>query len=677
MNKNIKLSLTTLLVVLFAAMHGQANGLLEVSASLRTRVVAPTTTTIRTIIRDQVATTVHTFQYDLADTLPQRIRFGMRIGAGVTMTSLRYRVDSVWRLAVVERADSAAGGGTGGPVGGGTSGSALESAIGSQGFVLPFRDTLRGPRQVEVEVTGTEVLAFGSGRLSYALPLDLLSTRGVRQVQWSLDARTSFPLRDVQIEPSVAVTLLGDTGVQMSRTMVDCGTLRLSAGVSLTDMLLTVLSYKPENEDGFAVMLGVPATSDGTNVMPKRFTMVVDQSGSMSGLKMEQAKDAARYCVSRLRADDEVNILAFNSYMSPLYTAPRRADASVIQDCQSFIDRLQASSGTEITKALTTALGSYADTSFVNLVIFITDGIATIDYDAIQRANRMKARVFVVGIGSDVNESGLRRIASEHRALYTSIKHAGNVSDSIAALYRAIKDPLVKDPVVTVTPAVTYDMLPLNIPDIYAGERFLLGCRYKVGGDVAVRIDGTDVRGHTALDFTGHLVDGVGGDAFVPKLWAGMRVAALLELMSRESSTSTRYAEWRDEIIRLGITYGILTPYTSFKEGPQDDRGGTTDVREDVMSVQDAVQVMPNPAYGRTVVGMEVLSDLDGVTIDIIGMDGSVVRTIDVGHVGAGPWTYPIELTDAYGASLAPGVYIIVIRAGGVQRTARIVITEA
>lgn len=660
------------MLVLFAVLTppASANGVIELSSIVRTKIEMPSAVEIRTTIRDQIATTLHGYRYELASGPAARLRFGMRIGQGMTVTLVRYRLDSVWHVAVTRRADSSGGG----PVGGSTNGGTLEREIGTQGFILPFTDSIVGPRAIDIEVTVAEILQYGSGALTYDVPFDLLRRSSTTAIDWSVDARMTFPIHDVVVAPADPRVVVTDTSIMLTRSgTTTAADLHLSMHVRLADMRLAVLSYKPKTEDGYALMLGLPRNADDQDILPKRFTMVIDHSGSMSGVKMQQAKEAALYCVGRLRVRDEVNVIAFDDKVVSLYQTPKAADAEAIGSCQTFIQRLAVAGGTDITRAMRTALVSYTDTAFVNVIIFITDGISPIDYAGIRAQNTMKTRVFVVGIGSDVNEEGLRRLAVEHRGAYTAIKMAGNVTDSVAALYRSIKDPLIKNPSVSVGPLAMYDMLPLSIPDIYVGEQFALAGRYAVSGDVSVRIAGTGVDGLFDRSFPGRLADSEGdGDPVVPKFWARMRVDALLELMSKEAPNSARWQEWRDEIIRLGLTYGVLTPYTSFAEGPRD--GGPTDVRETSHVEALDVRVSPNPARGRTTISMDVDTDLMQAEIDIVSMDGQIVRHMTLTQIVAGAWTHDLELVDASGAPLPPGVYVVIVRAGTFRRTARIVV---
>ena len=76
-----------------------------------------------------------------------------------------------------------------------------------------------------------------------------------------------------------------------------------------------LLSFRQDGGDDGYFMLFVnpdmPRTSE--EAVAKRILFVVDRSGSMSGKKIEQAKEALRFVVNNLRAGDLFNILAYDS----------------------------------------------------------------------------------------------------------------------------------------------------------------------------------------------------------------------------------------------------------------------------------------------------------------------------------------------------------------------------
>jgi Ca-activated chloride channel family protein len=58
--------------------------------------------------------------------------------------------------------------------------------------------------------------------------------------------------------------------------------------------------------------LTAPATPESAKRPPLRVALVIDRSGSMAGEKLETAKACARYLARRLRADDELSIVAYD-----------------------------------------------------------------------------------------------------------------------------------------------------------------------------------------------------------------------------------------------------------------------------------------------------------------------------------------------------------------------------
>src|SRR6185369_6001616 len=52
---------------------------------------------------------------------------------------------------------------------------------------------------------------------------------------------------------------------------------------------LSLLTYKPDAEDGYFLLLAAPVVSRDTKTAAKDIVFVVDTSGSMAGAKLQQA----------------------------------------------------------------------------------------------------------------------------------------------------------------------------------------------------------------------------------------------------------------------------------------------------------------------------------------------------------------------------------------------------
>ena len=79
------------------------------------------------------------------------------------------------------------------------------------------------------------------------------------------------------------------------------------------DVGLTVLTYRPhKDEDGYFLMLLSPrAELSKTQQVARDMVFVLDTSGSMAGPKMEQAKKALKFCLSRLGTNDRFALMNF------------------------------------------------------------------------------------------------------------------------------------------------------------------------------------------------------------------------------------------------------------------------------------------------------------------------------------------------------------------------------
>lgn len=143
--------------------------------------------------------------------------------------------------------------------------------------------------------------------------------------------------------------------------------------------------------------------------------LAIDRSGSMTGEKIELAKDAAEGAVELLGANDEVGVLAFEGdafWISDIHPA---TDKNYILE---RIGRLSAGGGTNLYDALNEAfLALGAANSQLKHCIVLSDGNSTPgDFDALVGAMRAaQITVSTVAVGQEADRELLQRIADNGR----------------------------------------------------------------------------------------------------------------------------------------------------------------------------------------------------------------------------------------------------------------------
>jgi uncharacterized membrane protein len=139
--------------------------------------------------------------------------------------------------------------------------------------------------------------------------------------------------------------------------------------------------------------------------------LVIDRSGSMSGLPLEMAKAAARATADTLAGDDLLEVIAFDSQPTRIVKmTPAKHRARI----QNDIARIQPGGGTEIFSALDMAYQSLTVTRARRKhVILLTDGQAPQNgiRDLVQAMSAEGITVSSVGLGSGIDETLLRMIS--------------------------------------------------------------------------------------------------------------------------------------------------------------------------------------------------------------------------------------------------------------------------
>jgi Ca-activated chloride channel homolog len=155
--------------------------------------------------------------------------------------------------------------------------------------------------------------------------------------------------------------------------------------------------------------------------------LVIDRSGSMTGLPMEMAKAAAKATVGVLAPDDLIEIIAFdNSPTRFVKLQPARNRSRIAGD----IARIQPGGGTEIFSALDAA---FQDMTVAQArrkhVVLLTDGRAPSQgiRDLVSAMVAESITVTSVGLGNELDEQLLRMIAEVGGGRFHAVADPNNL----------------------------------------------------------------------------------------------------------------------------------------------------------------------------------------------------------------------------------------------------------
>ncbi|MEG9501129.1 MAG: marine proteobacterial sortase target protein [Methylorubrum extorquens] len=302
-----------------------------------------------------------------------------------------------------------------------------------------------------------------------------------------------------------------------------------------------------------------PETASPAASVPRDVVFVIDNSGSMGGASMRQAKASLLIGLDRLGAHDRFNVIRFDHSFDTLFPDLVPADAHHLMRAKSFVAGLQASGGTEMLAPLQAALrdATPEETGRLRQVVFLTDGAIGNEaqiFSAIA-TERGRSRLFMVGIGSAPNGYLMRHTAELGRGSFTQIDTPDQVTERMRALLVKLESPAVTDLTATFSePGI--DVTPTRLPDLYRGEPLTLSARMgQARGTLTLsgRIGGQPWQTQLHLDAA---QDGTG----IGKLWARAKIAEA----ETARLTGGLTAEAADAaILRLALDHGLTTRLTS------------------------------------------------------------------------------------------------------------------
>ena len=317
-----------------------------------------------------------------------------------------------------------------------------------------------------------------------------------------------------------------------------------------------------ETVNGHDYMLGFvtpPLTGVSDKIHPREITFVIDNSGSMSGASMPQAKDSLLYGLAQLTPADRFNVIRFDDTMDNLFGAAVQADSQHIAQAKAFVSALDANGGTEMLPPMKAALidANPNDKNYLRQVVFITDGAIGNEqelFDTIAKG-RGRTRVFMVGIGSAPNSYLMTRAAELGRGTFTQIGEGVQVVEKMKDLFGKIGNPVITDIRAQIFGS-TAKITPEQLPDLYRGEPVMLMAD---SGSLSGVLKITGLIGDQPWEVKLPLAEAAQGKG-ISKLWARRKIA---ELEVASTLGQIAQADADKAVLKTALDHQIVSSLTS------------------------------------------------------------------------------------------------------------------
>lgn len=424
-----------------------------------------------------------------------------------------------------------------------------------------------------IRLSYTQVLKAEGNLVRYVYPLNTerFSLHPIKEVAISVNIESKISLSNIyspshkvstrKIAEGEARVSFEGANIKPEKDFV------LYYSFSKDDIGLSFMNWEGSEENYFMFLASPPYVSKKEKIINKNLVFVIDSSGSMSGKKIIQAKDAVRFIINHLDEKDKFSLIDFDDGVSVLSSEIISASTENREKALRFVDEIEDSGGTNINDALLQALKMIESGKRPNYILFLTDGLPTVGITDvaeilknIKKTNELSSRIFVFGVGYDVNTELLDKISAENRGTSVYVDENENLELAISNYYEKISSPLLSDLNVDFNGIKVRDVYPRVMPDLFKGSQLVLIGKYDGVGPVEVKLAGEVEGKEKRFVLKGQKLVENEAYNFLPRLWATRRIGYLLE----EIRLHGENRELVEEVKKLGLKYGIVTPYTSF-----------------------------------------------------------------------------------------------------------------
>ena len=356
-----------------------------------------------------------------------------------------------------------------------------------------------------------------------------------------------------------------------------------------------------ESENFFMLMVQPPERIIPEEIPAREYIFVLDVSGSMHGFPLDTAKELLRKLVSGLDESDRFNVILFSGAAVELSSQSLPATAKNIELAVDLINDHSAGGGTELAAALETAIAMPADPQTARSIIVVTDGYISAEKEIFDLIGKHLGNTsfFSFGIGDSVNRYLVEGIAKAGLGEAFIVSDPDQAAETAGRFRTYIQSPILTDIRVTYEGFEVYDIEPAAIPTLFGEKPIIIYGKWRGEPSGTIQLTGTTGAGDYTHQLNVSDSKPSADNEALRYLWARKRVERLTDYGYNKNEEATK-----KEVTELGLTYSMMTPYTSFIaviDTVRNPDGNSKDVNQALPLPQN----VSNLAVGGYTVGSE------------------------------------------------------------------------
>jgi Ca-activated chloride channel family protein len=332
---------------------------------------------------------------------------------------------------------------------------------------------------------------------------------------------------------------------------------RLAGNKIQTGLLLS----EEENEKFFLLMMQPPQKVKKSQIPNREYIFIVDVSGSMHGFPLNISKKLLKDLISNLRPTDRFNVLLFAGGSQLMAEQSLPATSQNIALAINTIERQRGGGSTRLLPALQKALSLSKIEGYSRSMVIVTDGYVSVEAEVfdLMRNNLGDANMFAFGIGSSVNRhliEGMARIGMGEPFVITKPAQALITANKFRKL---IESPVLTGINVDFGKFKAYDVEPPSIPDVMADRPVIVFGKWRGSPLGSISLQGYSGKHRFLKKIDVSKIKTLEPNTALRYLWARHKIALLTDY-----NRLNKQDERVKEVTNLGLTYNLLTAYTSF-----------------------------------------------------------------------------------------------------------------